>query len=589
MINYKKNHIFAFLNIRKMKKINLFLILVLISIFTFAQTEKLTRGNLQSVPVNKKSSYPVNDSKAIVDSLHYDGNNDDGIGTGGANTFGAYAFFPHDSLQPFVGTGNDIMSVKLFINGASNVTSAQIEIYDNNTNPALYTQVFTPVEGWNNVLLTTPMTIPASGNLYIGYKITVTGGYPLGCDAGPVAAGGNGNWILFNGTWQHLTALSASLTVNWNIRVMIGSPAAVPTAYCTPLSYDAGTVVVNESATSANFTLSNTGTGNLTCTGISGISAPWTTTFNPASVNLAYGASNTFTFTYAPTAAGTNNQTVVIATNGGDITINLSGNAITCDPISTFPWVESFEGATFPPACWTKATPDGGTGWEQIANGTSPLPGWTGGTMTVPTGGGSNAAYATWTTGGSTENDQWLITPAVAVQNNQSLSFYVFWFGHYTDLLDIKVSTTDKNLSSFTTTLLSIDTTALTHNDWKKFEIPLTAYAGQTVYFAFNEHVADNYDDGAFLGLDLVTIDVATSNNEIEAQTINVFPNPANDILFVDAKDVKQIKIFDVVGNLVAEYGNVKTINTSSLGNGTYFILVITEENISKSIINITH
>jgi energy-coupling factor transporter transmembrane protein EcfT len=78
-------------------------------------------------------------------------------------------------------------------------------------------------------------------------------------------------------------------------------------------------------------------------------------------------------------------------------------------PLSTLN--ESFEGASFPPAGWTKLSPDGGTGWTSITNGTTPLPGWNGGVATVPTGGGTKTSYATWNTGGATANDQWLITP----------------------------------------------------------------------------------------------------------------------------------------------------------------------------------
>lgn len=558
------------------------------SSFIFAQNTKFSTGTLKAVPVQKEINTLPGSIKAVMDSLHYDAVNDDAIGTGGAADFGVYAFFPTDSLQPLATAGYSILSVKVYINGASTVTATQLRIYADTTTP-LYTQDFTPIEGWNEVYLTTPMTVPSTGNLYIGYNVTCTGGYPAGCDAGPVAAGGNGNWMYFGGDWAHLTELSSALTYNWNIRAMIGTVPTTPLAICTPNSYDAGNVNVSQSATSGNFTLSNIGAGTLTCTGITGLSAPWTTTLVPASVSLAAGASTTFTFTYAPSAVGVNNQTVVIATNGGDITITLAGEAVECNTISSFPWVESFESATFPPVCWTKASPDGGTGWAQIADGTTPLPGWTGGTMTIPTGGGANAAYCTWSTGGTSSNDQWLITPQIAVQANQELSYYVFWNGGYYDQLDVKVSTTTNAEASFTTTLLSSDTTSFMADDWVKLSIPLTAYASQNVYFAFNEHVLNNTDDGAFIGLDLVTVDVATSIVENGNYTINVFPNPANDRLYIDAENVKQVNVFNVLGNLVAEYGSVNAINTSDLNNGAYIIVVITETNVSKSMINIVH
>ncbi|HRZ77074.1 MAG TPA: hypothetical protein P5248_06890, partial [Bacteroidales bacterium] len=50
---------------------------------------------------------------------------------------------------------------------------------------------------------------------------------------------------------------------------------------------------------------------------------------------------------------------------------------------------ESFEGTTFPPSGWTIQSPDGGTGWARQTVGTTPIPGWNGGTVVSPTGGGS--------------------------------------------------------------------------------------------------------------------------------------------------------------------------------------------------------
>ena len=75
---------------------------------------------------------------------------------------------------------------------------------------------------------------------------------------------------------------------------------------------------------------------------------------------------------------------------------------------------ESFEG-TFPPAGWVKFSPDGGTGWEQITVGTTPLPGWNGGVATAPPAAnpGTAMAYATWTTGGLSSNEQWLVSTRI--------------------------------------------------------------------------------------------------------------------------------------------------------------------------------
>lgn len=171
---------------------------------------------------------------------------------------------------------------------------------------------------------------------------------------------------------------------------------------------------------------------------------------------------------------------------------------------------ESFE--AWPPAGWTLASPDGGTGWAQITAGTSPLPGWTGGTASVPSGGGNAHAYCTWTTGGASANDQWIISPQFSVTAGDSLTFWLYWFGSYEDSVFVKLSTTTTDVASFTTTLLALDTVDLQPTDtWIRFALDMTPYAGQNVYIGWQETVADNYNDGAFIGLDLVQMGVATA------------------------------------------------------------------------------
>ena len=166
---------------------------------------------------------------------------------------------------------------------------------------------------------------------------------------------------------------------------------------------------------------------------------------------------------------------------------------------------ESFE-SSFPPAGWIKANPDGGTGWAKIANGTTPLPGWNGGTVTVPAGGGNNVAYCTWSTGGASSNDQWLITPALDIVAGDFLTFsmQVQNANTYFDHVEILLSTTNNNTSSFTETIDIFDFNA--NLPWTEYTYDLTGYDGETVYIAFREMVADNLNDGAFVSLDLVQV-----------------------------------------------------------------------------------
>jgi hypothetical protein len=181
----------------------------------------------------------LKDTQVIIDTLHYDGPNYDGVGLGSAATFEVHAFFPASMLAAHNTAGNTIKSIDLFIKGASNVVSATIKIRPNQSSVS-YSQSFTAGEGWNNVVLTTPFAIPAT-DLYVGYELVVSGGFPLGCDAGPVNT--NANWILYNGSWLHLTDLNAAMTYNWNIRARVdGSAGPSNDATLSDLKVDGTTV-----------------------------------------------------------------------------------------------------------------------------------------------------------------------------------------------------------------------------------------------------------------------------------------------------------------------------------------------------------
>jgi|APTNR8051073442_1049403.scaffolds.fasta_scaffold05021_2 hypothetical protein len=172
------------------------------------------------------------------------------------------------------------------------------------------------------------------------------------------------------------------------------------------------------------------------------------------------------------------------------------------------PWIESsnsitegFEGLTFPPAGWAKLTPDGGTGWDRLAIGTTPLPGWTGGTnINRPGGSGTGTAFFTYTLGGATANDSWLIAPQLLnVQNGDSVKFWMRKFGSYLDKLEVKISTTtNTSTAAFTITAANLNFTAA-DSGWVSYgwNVGSLVPAGSNIYVALRAVVADNFNDGA--------------------------------------------------------------------------------------------
>ena len=88
---------------------------------------------------------------------------------------------------------------------------------------------------WNLVILTTPVPIPATGELWYGFEVNTTGGYPAGCDDGPPIEG-KGNMMYFQGAWTTLTALAPTLTYNWSVKAFAQSGAAAKAVELKPIA-----------------------------------------------------------------------------------------------------------------------------------------------------------------------------------------------------------------------------------------------------------------------------------------------------------------------------------------------------------------
>jgi hypothetical protein len=239
---------------------------------------------------------------------------------------------------------------------------------------------------------------------------------------------------------------------------------------------------------------------------------------------------------------------------------------------------ESFEN-TFPPDGWVLYSPDGGSGWTTVTTG-SAIPGWNGGTVVgTPDGnGGIKQAFCTWTTGGAANNDQWLVTPQIAVGQNYELSFWIRKFGNYNDEVFVKISTVTNDIEDFGTTLADI-TYQVHDSGWMKHQYSLADYAGQNIYIAINEFVSNTYTDGAAIFVDQLKVDQTTAINDIhQALEVKLMPNPASDYLEIFADfDIRTIKIFNIEGDLIKSAtsdSKYSKISTAELSSGLYFIRI---------------
>jgi hypothetical protein len=70
---------------------------------------------------------------------------------------------------------------------------------------------------WNDVILSSPVTLNTSQELWIGVRCNTNGGRPAGCDTGP-AEDSRGNMIYWQGAWKTLLEVNPTLNFNWCIQ-----------------------------------------------------------------------------------------------------------------------------------------------------------------------------------------------------------------------------------------------------------------------------------------------------------------------------------------------------------------------------------
>lgn len=235
-----------------------------------------------------------------------------------------------------------------------------------------------------------------------------------------------------------------------------------------------------------------------------------------------------FTLAIVVTAFVTNTGVSQVAKDLSAANTNFNNPLVTYGPILDNPIVvlnQSFENTTFPPPGWLKLNPDGGTGWNRQTAGTSPIPGWVGGTITTPPGGGNAVAFATWNTGGAISNNQWLVSPQISNSFlDDSLFFWLrFWPSNvYSDTVDVKISTTTPTVAGFT---INVATIVFPRNspdtNWTeyKYHIGNLMPIQSDYYIAFVERVSDNFNDGASVSLDLVSVNSIECDPDVPFMT----------------------------------------------------------------------
>ena len=186
--------------------------------------------------------------------------------------------------------------------------------------------------------------------------------------------------------------------------------------------------------------------------------------------------------------------------------INLSWEAPSTPSASFF---EGFEG-DFLPEGWSKFNLDGGSGWQALEVGTSPIPGWIDGTATACPNGGLQQAFATWLTAGSPVSDQWLVTPQLTYSEGDTLGFWMgIYRDDYSEHIEVLISTTiPDDPEAFNIVVDIIDLPSGTPIGWTYYSYDLTNIVpdGTPIYIAFRENVANNSNEGNATSLDNISL-----------------------------------------------------------------------------------
>jgi hypothetical protein len=155
--------------------------------------------------------------------IHWDDGVNYGNSIGGPLEFSVGARWTPEQLIDYEGAS--VIQISFFPDEPTATYKVRVWVGEEGANMVV-DQLCSPISGqWNTVMLTTPVPIDITQELWVGYYINTPTGYPAGVDNGP-AIDGYGNMIYFGG-WQTLLEINPDLDYNWNIAAHIMTVAGV--------------------------------------------------------------------------------------------------------------------------------------------------------------------------------------------------------------------------------------------------------------------------------------------------------------------------------------------------------------------------
>ncbi len=179
---------------------------------------------------------------------------------------------------------------------------------------------------------------------------------------------------------------------------------------------------------------------------------------------------------------------------------------------------------------------------------------------------GDYNAFHRWNSDAAQEG--WLISPRISLNGvtTAELSFNTreAWAEDYT-YEGVWVSTTGTNPSNFQ----EVWTQSNPMDSWYYVSIDLSAFAGQNIYVAFKYTGQDGH--GWYVDDIYINGNLSVGENSLDA--VAVYPNPANDVLYIRGlENTTEVSIYNAVGVLVkvVNVNDNESINISELSSGLY-------------------
>jgi hypothetical protein len=558
-----------------MKKSLLFLAMGAFVASSFAQMQNAPKQNFNK-PVNVFANKGVESSNrginTTVATLTYSSDVvATNLGYGSPYTLTAVAQFPATTMATY--NGNMINKVSIGVSPSYFTGDVVVKIWTDTANfgatPAVTQSVAASslIDGWNEILLTTPFSIDGS-QIWVGYTCNSTD-YGMYMDNQAAESNGYGDLFCDGTSWANTSGYGASFDHNFQIKAIVDdgndyedltvTSVSMPSWNCDLGASEAITAVVK-----------NNGTLNLTAA--TDLSYLFNGVVSTVAIPtpLAAGASVNVNFNLDLSADGVY-QLKAYTTLGTDV--NLANDTASSATVNTVPndvpMSVLFDLATYDFMGWnTEDINADESTWGLYQDATEAH---TGDLFYRYDYSGSNAA-----------NDY---VYSNCINLTAGLTYELkFWSkvagATFPENLEVKLG---QGQVAANMTQSIVDLVGLTDIAWVEHTANFTVAADGVYNLGFYAHSdADMYS----LFLDDVSIDNVTYVNQVSKNNISVYPNPSNGLVTINGVEKASVNVYNTLGALVMSANNVNSIDMSALANGTYMVKVTTaNESVVKQVV----